>query len=69
MKKFYLPSQEEEKSTLKTIRVKLTTLKQIEQLSNETGLSVNKIINECLKFALDNLDESSLKKNKNVQTT
>ena len=44
-----------EKSVLKTIRLKNVTLKKIELLSKKNNLSVNRIINECLEYALDNL--------------
>jgi len=30
----------------------MTTLKQIEELSKNTNLSVNRFINECIEFAL-----------------
>ena len=64
MKDFKLPNVEDEQSVLKTIRIKLATLKKIEKLSEDSNLSVNRIINECIEFALDNLDEKSLNKNK-----
>lgn len=55
MKDFKLPKSIEEKSVLKTIRLKNATLKKIESLSKRSNLSVNRIINECLEYALDNL--------------
>jgi hypothetical protein len=55
MKDFKLPKSIEEKSVLKTIRLKNVTLKKIELLSKKNNLSVNRIINECLEYALDNL--------------
>ncbi len=55
MKDFKLPKSIEEKSVLKTIRLKNATLKKIELLSKKNNLSVNRIINECLEYALDNL--------------
>ncbi len=55
MKDFKLPKSIEEKSVLKTIRLKNATLKKIELLSKKSNLSVNRIINECLEYALDNL--------------
>ena len=60
MKEFKLPNIEDEQSVLKTIRIKLATLKKIEKLSEDSNLSVNRIINECIEFALDNLDEKSI---------
>ena len=55
MKDFKLPKSIEEKSVLKTIRIKNVNLKKIELLSKKNNLSVNRIINECLEYALDNL--------------
>ncbi len=64
MKDFKLPNVEDEQSVLKTIRIKLATLKKIEKLSEDSNLSVNRIINECIEFALNNLDEKSLNNKK-----
>ncbi len=60
MKEFKLPKIEDEQSVLKTIRIKYSVLKRIEELSKVSNISVNKIINECIDFALENLDESSI---------
>ncbi len=59
MEKFKLPNVENEQSVLKTIRIKLATLKKIEDVARDNNLSVNRVINECIEFALDNLDDSS----------
>lgn len=64
MSKFKLPSVEEEQSVLKTIRIKFATLKKVEEVAKESNLSVNRIINECIEFALNNLDEKSLNNKK-----
>ena len=56
MSKFKLPNVEEEQSVLKTIRIKLATLKKIEEVAKESNLSANRVINECIEFALNNLD-------------
>lgn len=61
MKDFKLPSVENEKTVLKTIRIKLSTLKKIDELSKKSNLSVNRIMNECIEFALENLNEEDLK--------
>ena len=52
MEKFKLPNINEEKSVLKTIRLKLTTLNKIEKISQKSNISVNRLINECIEFAL-----------------
>ena len=64
MKEFNLPKVEDETSVLKTIRLKYATLKKIEVLSKSTNLSINRIINECIEFALENLNKDDLKKTK-----
>lgn len=64
MKEFKLPKMEDEKSVLKTIRLKYTTLKKIEDLSKNTNISVNRLINECIEFALENLNNDELEKDK-----
>lgn len=58
MKEFNLPNIDDEKSVLKTIRIKLTTLNKIEELSKNNNISINRLINECIEFALDNLSNN-----------
>lgn len=65
MEKFTLPDMENEKSVLKTIRLKFKTLKEIERLSKKTNISANRLINECIEFALENLSSEDLNKNNN----
>ena len=64
MNQFRLPNTFEEKSILKTIRIKKITMSKIETLSKEYNISVNRIVNECIEFALDNLSEDFLPKGK-----
>ena len=66
MKTFKLPNIDDEKSILKTIRIKFSTLKKVEELSKKNNLSVNRIINECIEFALENLNEDDNIQNKKV---
>ena len=61
MKQFTIPIINEEKSKLKTIRIKTELLDEIINLSDKSKISVNRIVNECIKYALDNLDEESVK--------
>lgn len=63
MPKFRLPNLEEQ-SILKTIRMKMTLYKRVEKLSVMTGISINRIINTCVEYALDNIDEEELEKKK-----
>lgn len=62
MNRFQLPNTNQEKTVLKTIRLKYDILKKIEQLSKDSDLSMNRILNECIAFALEHLDEEKLKK-------
>lgn len=61
MEKFKLPNIEDEITTLKSIRIKVSTLKKVEHLSDLTGISVNRILTESIEFALNNLNEKDLK--------
>lgn len=62
MKEFKLPNLDEEKSVLKTIRLKFATLQKVEKLSKKSNISVNRLLNECIEFALNNLTDKDLKK-------
>ena len=62
MKEFKIPNIDEEKSVLKTIRIRFKDLQKIESLSKKNNISVNRLINECIEFALENLLEGKLKK-------
>ncbi len=57
MNKFKIPNMDEEKSVLKTIRLKLTILKKVEDLAAKNNLSVNRLINECIEFAINNMED------------
>lgn len=61
MEKFTLPNLDEEQSVLKTIRLKQYTISKINELSKKTNISVNRLLNECIEFALRNLSEEDLK--------
>lgn len=61
MGEFKLPNINNEKSVLKTMRIKYTLLSKLEKISSVSNVSVNRLINECISFALDNLDEDSIK--------
>ena len=65
MKEFKLPNMADEKTVLKTVRMKLSTIQQIEELAKKNNMSINRLINECIEFALDNLRISNFKEDKN----
>lgn len=62
MVEFKIPNLSEEKSVLRTVRLKYTTLQTLEKLSKHNDISVNRLINECIEFALHNLANSDLNK-------
>ena len=64
MKEFKLPNMADEKTVLKTVRMKLSTIQQIEELVKKNNMSINRLINECIEFALDNLRISNFKEDK-----
>lgn len=64
MAKFELPNLKDEKTVLKTIRLKYATLQKIEKLSKQSNISVNRLLNECIEFALNNFNDKELKENR-----
>ena len=62
MEKFKIPTIQEEKTMLKTIRIKVSTYKKIENLSSKHNISMNKLINDCIEYALNNLEEDEEEK-------
>lgn len=63
MTEFRLKDLNKEETVLKSIRMKASTFNKIEEASMRTNISMNKIMNECIEFAMDNLviDEEDLK--------
>lgn len=61
MGEFKLPNINNEKSVLKTMRIKYSLLSELEEISSASNISVNRLINECISFDLDNLDEDIIK--------
>lgn len=64
MEKFKLPNLDNEKSILKTIRLKLSTFRELEKLSVKTNLSINRIINECILYSLKNISLNEFERKK-----
>ena len=62
MKKFKIPNVENEKTVLKTIRIRKNLLDEVERLSTKHNISINRLINESIIFALENLEEESKEK-------
>ena len=60
MKPFKVDTQEHKISAInRTIRIKADTFDKINELSEKTGVSFNKIINQCIEYALDNMEEDN----------
>ncbi len=45
-----------------SIRIDNTTLSKIDNLAADIDISRNELINQCIEFALSNLDNGSIKK-------
>ena len=59
MEKLKIERAEPKIETLnRTIRIKVGVYDAIEALSEKTGVSMNKLINQILEYGLKNLDES-----------
>ena len=41
----------------RTIRIKPDCFEKLMSLSEKHGISFNKVVNQCLEYALENLDE------------
>jgi len=58
MGKFVIKTKEEKISSInRTIRIKPECYDKIMEISEKTGVSFNKIVNQCLDYALENLEE------------
>ncbi len=58
MKPFKIETEDEKLSTVsRTIRMKAETFDRINELNLKTGVSFNKIVNQCIEYALENYEE------------
>ena len=58
MKPFQIDKDEYKISSIsRTIRLKAETFDRINELNLKTGVSFNKIVNQCIEYALDNMEE------------
>ena len=58
MKEFKITKDVHDKSVLKTIRIKESKLAELDKIANKNNISLNKLINTCIEFALDNIEEN-----------
>lgn len=53
---FKINTEEEKISSIsRTIRMKAETFDKINELNRKTGVSFNKIVNQCIEYALENM--------------
>ena len=53
MEKFVLDTSERKMSSVsRTIRMKEETFERINEINRQTGVSFNKIVNQCIEYAL-----------------
>ena len=64
MRKFIIPKIEEENTITKTIRIKRNTANKLEQLAVNNNITFNRLVNECIDYALQNMEADT---NKEVQ--
>ena len=63
MEKFKIKNIKDNKSELKTFRIKTELLTRIEELSNKYNISINKLVNQCIEYSLNNLEEDNINTN------
>lgn len=61
MNNFKIPKIDNEKTTLKTVRLWNDNLVKLNNLSKNSNISVNRLINECIKYSLNNLSSEDVK--------
>lgn len=59
MKKFIIPNIEEENTITKTIRIKRNVVNKLESLAVQNNITFNRLVNECIDFALENMEEDT----------
>lgn len=58
MKKFKINKDEDKiQSINRTIRIKAEYFEKLMNLSEKTGVSFNKVINQCIEYALQNAED------------
>ncbi len=60
MKPFKINTEDEKLSSVsRTIRMKAEVFDRINELNMKTGVSFNKIVNQCIEYALANMSEEN----------
>lgn len=61
MHKFIIPNIEEENTITKTIRIRKSTANKLENLAINNNITFNRLVNECINYALQNMEEDTKK--------
>lgn len=68
MKPFSINTEEEKISSVsRTIRMKAEVFDKINDLNLKTGVSFNKIVNQCIEYALANYEEEEEEEGKSEE--
>ena len=60
MDKFVLDTTDRKMSSVsRTIRIKAETFDRINEISRKTGVSFNKIVNQCIEYALERYEDET----------
>lgn len=59
MAKFIIPNIEEENTVTKTIRIRKVLIDRLNKLANDNNITVNRLINECIQYALENMEDET----------
>lgn len=62
MHKFIIPNIEEENTITKTIRIRKSTANKLENLAINNNITFNRLVNECINYALQNMEEDTKEK-------
>lgn len=62
MHKFIIPNIEEENTITKTIRIRRSTANKLENLAINNNITFNRLVNECINYALQNMEEDTKEK-------
>ena len=61
MEKFVIDKTDRKMSSIsRTIRMKEETFDRINEINRQTGVSFNKIVNQCIEYALAHYDSGSV---------
>ena len=62
MHRFIIPNIEDENTITKTIRIRRSTANKLENLAINNNITFNRLVNECINYALQNMEEDTKEK-------